>query len=176
MPGIQQQPNQSDGHHATYHQVVPVARVTRVDDKETQPRIDRNHLRGHYHQPRYAQRDPQSYNQLRQSRRIDDRRTIWASDSPKFLPAFTCVGATFRTALMEVTAMGRNDARKIRKMAARSPTPNHNIEIGIHANGEIGRKNSIRWFSISRPGGNNPASGRTESLNRCQQVAPGHAE
>ena len=61
---------------------------------------------------------------------------------------------------MAVTVSGRKEARKMRKMAARSPTPNHRMEIGIQASGEIGRKiwisgfNAIserRYQPISRP-------------------------
>jgi hypothetical protein len=40
---------------------------------------------------------------------------------------------------MEATTMGKSEARKIRKVAARSPTPNQTIETGIQAIGLIGR-------------------------------------
>jgi hypothetical protein len=40
-------------------------------------------------------------------------------------------------AFIAVTVSGRKNARKIRKIAAASPTPNHRIYMGIEARGEV---------------------------------------
>src|SRR5579864_3728813 len=50
------------------------------------------------------------------------------------------------TAFTAVTVRGKNEARKIRNMAAISPTPNQRILIGIQASGEIGRRIWIKGF------------------------------
>jgi hypothetical protein len=42
---------------------------------------------------------------------------------------------------MAVSNRGKKQLRKIRNIAERSPTPNHKMAIGIHASGEIGRRN-----------------------------------
>ena len=67
---IEQQPDDADHHHARDHQVVAVAGVARVDDQESEPGVDRDHLRGHDHQPGDAERDPQADDQLRHHRGI----------------------------------------------------------------------------------------------------------
>jgi hypothetical protein len=53
------------------------------------------------------------------------------------------------TAFIAVTVSGRNEATQIRKIAVRSPTPNHRMAIGIHASGEIGRRIWIHGLSAS---------------------------
>src|SRR6185437_213853 len=58
-----------------------------------------------------------------------------------------CTGKTLPTAFIAVTVRGRNDAKKIRNIAAISPTPNHKMLIGIQASGEMGRRIWINGFS-----------------------------
>ena len=41
---------------------------------------------------------------------------------------------------MAETVIGSAEPRKMMKIAPVSPTPNHKIEIGIQASGEIGRR------------------------------------
>ena len=47
------------------------------------------------------------------------------------------------TPLIDATTIGKNADRKIRKIAARSPTPKKMIATGIQAMGLIGRKSCI---------------------------------
>src|SRR5205807_1560989 len=63
--------------------------------------------------------------------------------------------------------MGKNDARKTRKIGERSPTPNHRIASGIQAIGEIGRSiwtvglnavKAVRYHPISIPNGSASSS------------------
>ena len=51
-----------------------------------------------------------------------------------------------RTAVIAPVAIGKNDARKIRKIAEASLTPNHRTASGIQAMGEIGLSAWIRGF------------------------------
>src|SRR6266508_736232 len=59
--------------------------------------------------------------------------------TPKFWAARRWASGIFCTAAIEAVMTGNKLARKIRKIGARSLTPNHKIATGIQAIGEIGR-------------------------------------
>src|SRR5688500_559648 len=65
---------------------------------------------------------------------------------PKLRPACTYIGGTLRTPFIVATTIGKNDARKIRKIGARLLTPNQITASGIQASGEIGRSIWISGF------------------------------
>src|SRR6185312_16126300 len=71
--------------------------------------------------------------------------------SPKLRPARLNMEGTFDTPVTHVTTIGKNEPRKMRKIAALSPTPKKIIETGIQAMGLIGRSNSnvgfITWLT-----------------------------
>src|SRR5215510_11932963 len=50
---IQQQANHTNDGHSGHYQVIPVSGVPRIDDQETEPRIDGDHFGGHNDQPCY---------------------------------------------------------------------------------------------------------------------------
>jgi len=56
------------------------------------------------------------------------------------------------------TTRGKKLARKIRKIAGGSPIPNQSMAIGIHARGDIGRKNWIMGFISKRATFRRPSS------------------
>src|SRR4029453_18940217 len=68
------------------------------------------------------------------------------AESPKFRPAWRYIAGTFRTPFIAATTIGKNEARKIRKIAAVLLTPNSTIATGIHASGLIGLRNWITGF------------------------------
>src|SRR5580765_6315435 len=67
---IEQEPDNANHHHPRNHEVVSVPGVARVHDHESEPRVHRDHLRGHDHHPRDAERDPKADDQLRHHRGI----------------------------------------------------------------------------------------------------------
>src|SRR5688500_7086040 len=62
------------------------------------------------------------------------------------------IGGTLRTPFIVATTMGKNEARKIRKIGARLLTPNQITASGIHASGEIGRSSWISGFTARASG------------------------
>ena len=85
---------------------------------------------------------------------------ILRSLAPSILAALTISGSTLLAPAIEFNVVLENDARKIRKIFASSPSPNQIIEIGIHAIGGIGRiilnnglkiASAIRYHPIKSP-------------------------
>src|SRR5687767_15856543 len=52
-------------------------------------------------------------------------------DRPKFRPACTYIGGTLRTAIIVARRIGKNDARKTRKLGAWLLTPNQRTAKGL---------------------------------------------
>ncbi len=73
-------------------------------------------------------------------------RTSRRRSRPKLRAAFLCTGSTSCTARITVTSSEKKEAMKISQMAARSPTPNQRMAIGIQASGEIGRSTCTSGF------------------------------
>src|SRR4029450_6310609 len=63
---VEQEPDDPAREHARHHQVVAVARVARVDDQVAETGVDRDHLGGHHHEPRDAEPDAHSGDELGQ--------------------------------------------------------------------------------------------------------------
>src|SRR5216684_8680946 len=84
------------------------------------------------------------------------RRRRASGDSPKFWPALRNIGGTLRTPLTVATTTGKNEARKIRKMAEALPIPNQTIARGIQASGLIGRMIWMRGFTAAAELGYQP--------------------
>ena len=59
---------------------------------------------------------------------------------------------------MVATTMGKNAARKIRKIAAALVTPKSTIAIGIQARAEIGRRNWTTGFAAMASAAEEPMS------------------
>src|SRR5260221_146394 len=61
---VQQETNDADQHHAGHYEVITVSGIASVDNQKAEPRINRDHFRRHYNQPRDPQRDAHPDNQL----------------------------------------------------------------------------------------------------------------
>src|SRR5207244_10799368 len=64
--GVQAKPDHANQEHPGDHQVVTLAGVARIDNQVSQAGIDRDHFRGHHHQPGHSQCDAQTDDDPRQ--------------------------------------------------------------------------------------------------------------
>src|SRR3984885_5509366 len=69
---IQQEANDSDDDHASDNEIVAIASVTGIHNKESKPRVDGDHFSRDDDKPGDAQCDPQANDELRHGSRIED--------------------------------------------------------------------------------------------------------
>jgi hypothetical protein len=76
------------------------------------------------------------------------------------------------TAFIAVTISGKSDARKIRKIAERSPTPNQRMAKGIQASGERLRKKLTAGSSAALAAAACPRKSPRGTLNTTASTNP----
>src|SRR5580700_8858055 len=69
---VQNQSDDADHEHRGHDEIVPLARISRIDDQITEAGIHRDHFRSDHHQPRDAQSQTETNDNLRKRGWKDD--------------------------------------------------------------------------------------------------------
>src|ERR1051325_3608247 len=112
---VQQQADRADDDHPRDHEVIPHARIARIDDEIAESRVDPDHLRGDHDEPPYAQRHSHAGDDRRKGARDDDRAEQLEPGDPEVLRRANVLAPHHRHARRRADNEGKERCQKDEK-------------------------------------------------------------